>query len=741
MTITAKLADGRTLEFPDGTAPEVVQATVKKMIGAAAKPVPKPLPEPEFEKEARRTLETTPAELIAANPMARVAVGAAKPILWGADLLARPFGDTTGRDTLKQLSEMQERGNEALRMGPSGAVADFSGGLLSPVFGAATKAMPSPTTIRESAAQGAKLGALAGVTAPRENDESALTNTAIGAGGGTLLGGVLPIAGRAVKGLYQGLVEPWWNPAAIKGRAYLEAAGEKKDEIIAALLGNREIVRGATPTAGEAAAPAASAEFSALARAAEGKLPTHYGTRADEQNKAMLEAVRSVGKDRRAFERAVELRSDKAKNLYGEVENTLISPRSDAQLMDDAIAARQQGSSRAVEDVRRLSRAGQVAEDLAQSGRMRLDAGAPPAVGLPRVSGRYSYGTELGEIAERKAGDAARASLDLGAERRYLEQFKSLLKEADNLDTTPLAKFLDRPSVQEAVARARRGASESGKYFPERPGEDPFSVGNLQRIKMAIEDVLADPKNVAGIQATERKEVGDTLGGFVNWLSNKSPGWKRARLQYAEDSIPINQMQIGQYLEGILTPQGYQQGAGGMPLNAKGYIEAMRKSTDVANTEAARRAADLITKRATGAPRYGELSEAMTPDQMGRLESVAENLLRRQAFEGLAKRGAETAVGLENLGARGIEQTLGGKLPNLLMREAMITNALISRLERSVGKKLATEMALEMMSPPTVGRAMQDQIARQAHRQALIEAVRQLGSTGAAVGLQQGLSQ
>ena len=34
MTIQAQLADGRTLEFPDGTDPMVIQSTVKKMIGA-----------------------------------------------------------------------------------------------------------------------------------------------------------------------------------------------------------------------------------------------------------------------------------------------------------------------------------------------------------------------------------------------------------------------------------------------------------------------------------------------------------------------------------------------------------------------------------------------------------------------------------------------------------------------------------------------------------------------------------
>jgi hypothetical protein len=38
MTIQAQLADGRILEFPDGTDPAVIQATVKKMVAAASPP-------------------------------------------------------------------------------------------------------------------------------------------------------------------------------------------------------------------------------------------------------------------------------------------------------------------------------------------------------------------------------------------------------------------------------------------------------------------------------------------------------------------------------------------------------------------------------------------------------------------------------------------------------------------------------------------------------------------------------
>ena len=40
MTIRAELADGRVLEFPDGTDPSVIQATVKRMIAAEPQPQP-----------------------------------------------------------------------------------------------------------------------------------------------------------------------------------------------------------------------------------------------------------------------------------------------------------------------------------------------------------------------------------------------------------------------------------------------------------------------------------------------------------------------------------------------------------------------------------------------------------------------------------------------------------------------------------------------------------------------------
>ena len=89
----------------------------------------------------------------------------------------------------------------------------------------------------------------------------------------------IPLA-AAGKGLYNAVVEPLTNTTAIKGRAFLEAAGDKADEIIALLRQNKQIVPGSAPTAGQAAVPAGRAEFAALQRQAEQVVHSAYVARA-----------------------------------------------------------------------------------------------------------------------------------------------------------------------------------------------------------------------------------------------------------------------------------------------------------------------------------------------------------------------------------------------------------------------------------------------------------------------------
>jgi len=68
MAIKAELSDGRVLEFPDGTDPSVIQATVKRILASSAQPAvapaatsaPAPTPEPVAEQPASRGFELPP---------------------------------------------------------------------------------------------------------------------------------------------------------------------------------------------------------------------------------------------------------------------------------------------------------------------------------------------------------------------------------------------------------------------------------------------------------------------------------------------------------------------------------------------------------------------------------------------------------------------------------------------------------------------------------------------------------
>ena len=87
MTIEAELADGSVLEFPDGTSPQVIQATVKKMIApqtGATPATPAPVAAPAAAPKSSGTLTN-------------IVGGAIEPLLqMGTGMIAKPVSDVAG---------------------------------------------------------------------------------------------------------------------------------------------------------------------------------------------------------------------------------------------------------------------------------------------------------------------------------------------------------------------------------------------------------------------------------------------------------------------------------------------------------------------------------------------------------------------------------------------------------------------------------------------------------------------
>jgi hypothetical protein len=244
--------------------------------------------------------------------------------------------------------------------------------------------------------------------------------------------------------------------------------------------------------------------------------------------------------------------------------------------------------------------------------------------------------------------------------------------------------------------------ADVNKMLADNPGNTEL-VTELTKVKKSLltkGGVRDDPQQISsvidGLKSAMAKEDNKFIAGKLDSVKTSIekaiPGYEQAQREFAQKSIPVNQMQVGQYLEGVATPTGYKPGAG-VPLREKQFLEAVRKSTAVAGDDAARRAADLFAKRTTGSPRFKELTDVLDPRQMQAVADVVADFSRNRQYIEQAVRGAANVPQFKET----------AKLPNLLMREAMVMNAIIGKAEGKINEKLAAEIAVEMLNPPGVG--------------------------------------
>jgi hypothetical protein len=186
-------------------------------------------------------------DIVAGLPATRIIAGLASPFV-GAFQIGANIGDyineKMGKDPMlsKYIAEKigeyessKKRGMAALgdTVGTdvAGTVgAGVSGGLL-------MRGMVPATGYAGRVAQGIGVGAGAGATTPSSTPgiEQTMVQTGMGGTLGGAIPAVAPVVSTVAKGAYRALVEPWMNPTAIKGRAYMEAAGDKAPQIINAL--------------------------------------------------------------------------------------------------------------------------------------------------------------------------------------------------------------------------------------------------------------------------------------------------------------------------------------------------------------------------------------------------------------------------------------------------------------------------------------------------------------------------
>jgi hypothetical protein len=286
------------------------------------------------------------------------------------------------------------------------------------------------------------------------------------------------------------------------------------------------------------------------------------------------------------------------------------------------------------------------------------------------------------------------------------------LVEADATFTS----LLSRPSMDRVLLRAKQLAAEENVPFQigeNRPAQTvpskilnaagrpagsitipaetaKYSGRSLHFMKLAFDDLIKNPERF-GIGATEARAIGKTRSAFLGWAENKVPEYGAARRTFADKSKPINQMEIGQYLEGKLTA----------PL--PGGVERANVFASAVND-----AASTVKRATTSELRFKALTDVLTPSQVAIVNGIRDDLARVQTTKAQARKGAAAAPRISQLAS----QT--AKLPNMLSRTAHVANAIYNRLQGRIDRKLAIEIATEMLDPKAAAAAIEKAAAREA---------------------------
>lgn len=344
---------------------------------------------------------------------------------------------------------------------------------------------------------------------------------------------------------------------------------------------------------------------------------------------------------------------------------------------------------------------------------------------------------------------AARAAREATTAPMYRQAFAQTVTTGD----PALQALLQRPSAQQAIARAEKLAAESGRPFGLKPGAaaapgpqivdeagrvlvdlgraaTPGRVTGqaLQDIKMSLDAMLKDP--LSGIAGAEAGAVRGTRNELVDWAAQAIPELDVARRTYAQMSRPINQMQAGAALLEKLQPALADHGALAAETAAT-YARALRN-------------ADALVKQATGTKAAGGLADVMTPRQMGTIDAVAADLARKANAQNLGRGvGSNTFqnFAMDNIAQQsGVPRLAGGLLnmPGVSRAAAWAYRETDQRVKDALAEALLSpRRAAELMQRADQRWLAQHPALRQALEQAALRPAGLLSLMAATPALQQ----
>jgi hypothetical protein len=300
----------------------------------------------------------------------------------------------------------------------------------------------------------------------------------------------------------------------------------------------------------------------------------------------------------------------------------------------------------------------------------------------------YTRGTEQKAARAEAMRDIGKTPDDITAAIAAREAATSPLykqAEARKFAADPaLVQLSDDPYIKQALPDALKLSKSQGITFDSNP------TRFVHNVKITLDDMLTRSGDTALVRGS-RKQVMDVKDRLVGWLEKNAPEYGQARTTFAAKSKPINQMQVGQYLEGKLTaPLGVGEQRAGVFANA------------------VRDAAGTIKRATTNEARFKALTDVLTPDQARVVEAIRDDLARAAETKVQAQKGTPTAPKVDQLASAAGRSA---RLPNLMSRVASLANDIMSRVVGKIDSKLAIQLATEMLDPQAAAAAIEKAMA------------------------------
>lgn len=283
----------------------------------------------------------------------------------------------------------------------------------------------------------------------------------------------------------------------------------------------------------------------------------------------------------------------------------------------------------------------------------------------------------LGEMVEAKTAPGRAETIrqaQVGQRKANLQAITPDLQTAEALRANaagPLYTAATQPTIAVTTAPLVQNIDD---ILAANPGNAKL-VSALNQVKTGLEastdaqqvsSVLDNLKDL--IASKDNKFITKNLVAIKGDIEKALPGYAQAQQVFAATSGPVNQAKVLGAMQDVLAqPLGVGERAGP-------FMTAMGRGENA------------LLKKATGAPRFNELSDVLTPGQMKVVGEVESGLLRDANVAAQTKAGAEAMKIILDANRSNF------RLPDFMSVKVTLANQMLGILEGRLNSKVMAEL-------------------------------------------------